>query len=52
MFELSSPNLDVLSAEVAYRHHLSHGAQSVDLRDLPRVHWWSRRGRRSGAHAG
>jgi len=52
MYELSSQNLDVLSAEVAYRHHLDHGAQNVDPRHLQRAHWWSRRGRRSIGRSG
>jgi hypothetical protein len=48
MTDLSSQNLDVVAAEVAYRHRVSNAA---DYRELTRGHRWIRLHRRSGTRA-
>ncbi|MGH8963574.1 MAG: hypothetical protein ACRDWT_20680 [Jatrophihabitantaceae bacterium] len=49
MSDLSSQNLDVIAAEIAYRHRVSDGA---DYRDLTRGRRWPRLHRKSGARSG
>lgn len=46
MTDLSSQNLDVVAAEVAYRHRVS---DATAYRELTRGHRWPRRPRKNAA---
>ncbi|MEO8887703.1 MAG: hypothetical protein ABI301_02105 [Jatrophihabitantaceae bacterium] len=48
MTDLSSQNLDVVAAEVAYRHRVSN---ATDRRELNRGHRWVRLYRKSGGRS-
>jgi hypothetical protein len=48
MTDLSSQNLDVVAAEVAYRHRVSNAA---DYRELTRGHHWLRLHRKGNQRA-
>jgi hypothetical protein len=47
MYELNSQNLDVMNAEVAYRHRGLDRRERQSRRELPRSRWWERRHHKS-----